>query len=76
MGNTEKKTSAAFKVNGNWTNQSRDLKRRFSELTDKDLKIEEGKENEMLTRVENRLNKNREEVLELIKKNEPNTMKY
>lgn len=74
MGNS-RKTSDAFKVKGNWADQSRDLKSRFSELTDEDLKIEQGKENEMLSRVETRLNKNRDEVISLIKQNEPKTIK-
>lgn len=63
---TEKKAPVTeFKIIGNWAKQSSELKDQFSALTDADLKFEPGKENELLTRVENRLDKNREEVIEL-----------
>ncbi len=52
-----------FKIIGNWAKQSTELKEQFSNLTDADLKFEPGKENELLTRVEKRLDKNREEVI-------------
>jgi hypothetical protein len=58
----------AFKVTGNWENQSKQLKGKFSQLTDSDLKFEPGKENDLLDRVEKRLNKNREEVINIINK--------
>lgn len=68
MENTQKKTSEGFKITGNWDNQSKELKGKFKQLTDADLKVETGKENEMLKRVETRLNKNREEVINIINK--------
>jgi hypothetical protein len=37
-------------------------------LTDADLKFEAGKENDLLQRVQTRLNKKREEVINIIKK--------
>jgi uncharacterized protein YjbJ (UPF0337 family) len=60
------KSNPAFKVSGNWENQSKELKGKFSQLTDSDLKFETGKENELLERVEKRLNKNRDEVITII----------
>jgi uncharacterized protein YjbJ (UPF0337 family) len=57
-----------FKITGDWKVQSKNLKEKFSQLTDEDLKFEAGKENELLTRVEARLGKKREEVIELVKK--------
>jgi len=39
------------------------LKEKYSQLTDADLKFEAGKENELLGKVETKLNKKREEVL-------------
>jgi uncharacterized protein YjbJ (UPF0337 family) len=67
--NQNKSQSApAFKVTGNWENQSKQLKGKFSQLTDSDLKFEQGKENDLLERVEKRLNKNREEVINIINK--------
>jgi uncharacterized protein YjbJ (UPF0337 family) len=72
MENTQKKTTESFKMAGNWNEQSKELKTRFSQLTDSDLKFETGKENELLQRIETRLNKNREEVIKLISKGQHN----
>lgn len=66
MENSQNKNPEAFKMTGNWDNQSKELKSKFSQLTDDDLKVESGKENEMLQRVETRLNKNRQEVINII----------
>jgi hypothetical protein len=65
--NSEKKTES-FKIAGNWAKQSQLLKEKFNQLTDSDLKFEPGKENELLQRVETRLNKRREEVINIINK--------
>ena len=64
---TEAKTAETFKMTGNWETQSQQLKTKFSKLTDADLKFETGKESELLGRIETRLNKNREEVIGIIK---------
>jgi uncharacterized protein YjbJ (UPF0337 family) len=61
------KSTESFKFTGNWENQSKQLKKDYAQLTDADLKFESGKENELLGRIEKRLNKNREEVISLIK---------
>lgn len=74
--NSQSKTnkgSEDFKMSGNWSDQSRELKNKYSQLTDEDLKFETGKENDMLQRVEKRLNKNREEVINIIKKGQQKT---
>lgn len=71
MDNTHNKTPETFKVTGDWDAQAKQLKEKFSQLTDADLKFEHGKEEELLTRVETRLNKNREEVINIIKKGQP-----
>lgn len=68
---TPKKGQDIFKVTGNWSNQSKQLKTKFSQLTDADLKFEPGKENDMINRVGTRLNKNRDEVINIIKKGQP-----
>ncbi len=57
-----------FKISGDWSVQSKHLKEKFSTLTDADLKFETGKENELLTRIETKLNKKRDEVINIIKK--------
>jgi hypothetical protein len=58
-------------MTGNWDNQVRILKDKFPQLTDADLKFETGKENELLKRIETRLNKKREEVINIIRKGQP-----
>ena len=72
---TKNKSVETFKIAGNWDAQSKELKQKFSQLTDADLKVETGKENEMLSRVETRLNKNREEVITLINETQPEKAK-
>lgn len=74
MENSDKKTADSFKITGNWSTQSKELKSKFTQLTDADLKFETGKENDLLKRVETRLNKNREEVINIIKKGQPKTV--
>lgn len=71
MENSKNRPAESFKITGNWATQSKDLKSKYSQLTDSDLKFETGKENDLLSRVENRLNKNREEVIKIIKKGQP-----
>jgi uncharacterized protein YjbJ (UPF0337 family) len=73
MEHTQNKPSGAFKMTGNWDEQSKQLKSKFTQLTDDDLKFETGKENDLLKRVENRLHKNREEVINIIKTVQPKT---
>lgn len=68
MENSQNKPAEAFKITGNWDTRSKQLKEKFAQLTDADLKFEPGKENDLLTRVENRLNKKREEVINILKK--------
>lgn len=71
MDTPQNKTEDTFKITGDWNVQSKQLKAKFSQLTDSDLKFETGKENELLSRVETRLNKKREEVINIIKKGQP-----
>ena len=58
----------AYKIVGNWDEQSKTLKEKFPQLTDADLKFETGKEAELFPRLEKRLNKKRDEVISLLKK--------
>jgi hypothetical protein len=74
MENSNKKAEAPFKITGNWDNQSKELKSKFAQLTDSDLKFEPGKENDLLKRVETRLNKKRDEVINIIKKGQPQSL--
>ena len=61
----------AYKIVGNWDEQSKTLKEKFPQLTDEDLKFEIGKDIELFARLENRLNKKRGEVISLLKKGQP-----
>lgn len=65
--NTDK-NAQSFKITGDWTKQATQLKEKYTQLTDADLKFEAGQENELLGRVETKLNKKREEVINIINK--------
>jgi hypothetical protein len=71
MQKEKSETTETFKIVGNWDDQSKRLKEKFAQLTDADLKFETGKESDLLTRVETRLNKKREEVINIIRKGQP-----
>ena len=58
----------AYKIVGNWDEQSKILKEKFPQLTEADLKFETGKEVELFGRLEQRLNKKRDEITSLLKK--------
>lgn len=68
MDTTHTNSPEVFKVTGDWKAQSKQLKEKFPQLTDADLTFENGKEHDMLKKVETRLNKKREEVINIIKK--------
>jgi uncharacterized protein YjbJ (UPF0337 family) len=70
MNTPNNKNEQPFKINGNWDDQSKQLKTQFPQLTDADLEFETGKEDELLTKVETRLNKDRKEVIGIIRKNQ------
>lgn len=66
----EKKTSELFKVKGDWNKQSNALKAKYPKLTSEDVKFETGKETDLFKRMESRLDKNREEVVSILKTNQ------
>jgi uncharacterized protein YjbJ (UPF0337 family) len=68
MDSTISKIADGFKITGNWESQAKELKIKYPQLTDADLKFEAGKENELLGRVESRLHKNRDEVIAILNK--------
>jgi hypothetical protein len=71
MQTTNKKQEEKFGITENWEAQSKELKLKYSDLTDADLKLEKGKEDELITRLEKRLAKKREDVIAIIKKDQP-----
>ncbi|OYU94808.1 MAG: hypothetical protein CFE21_14050 [Bacteroidetes bacterium B1(2017)] len=68
---THNKTANPFTISGNWEEQAKKLKGKFSQLTDADVKFEVGKESDLLRRLETKLHMKREDVIYLIKKNMP-----
>ncbi|HTB30944.1 MAG TPA: hypothetical protein VK808_02905 [Bacteroidia bacterium] len=57
---TVTKAAGPFEMLGNcWDERKKELKWKHSQLTDADLSFETGKENELLSRIEARLNENR-----------------
>ncbi|MFA7380387.1 MAG: hypothetical protein WC150_08000 [Bacteroidia bacterium] len=72
----QNKNGETFKIIGNWETQSMQLKKEFIQLTDSDLKFETGKEIDLLTRMENKLNKTREEIINIIKKVQPTKVAF
>lgn len=67
MDKAKDKKGENFKITGTWERQAKQLKKKFSQLTNADMKLEPGKDDELLTRIETRLNKTRQEVINLIK---------
>jgi uncharacterized protein YjbJ (UPF0337 family) len=51
-----------LQIKGNWNEIKGKLKQKFADLTDDDLTFAEGKEEEMLGRLQQRLGKSEEEV--------------
>lgn len=52
----------SLKIKGNWNQLKGKLKQKYAKLTDDDLVFAEGKEEEMLGRLQERLGKNKEEL--------------
>lgn len=64
---TSNNKNDTFIMGSNWDAQARQLKEQFTSLTDADLKYVPGKEDELLSTVQARLHKTREEVISIIK---------
>jgi len=55
-----------LELKGNWNEQKGKLKQKFAVLTDNDLMFEEGKEDEMLGKIQIKLGKTKEEIRKII----------
>ena len=53
-------------LKGNWNETKGKLKQKFADLTDNDLLLEEGKQDELLGRLQVRLGKTKEELQNLL----------
>jgi len=71
MSNTNKSSTPAFTIIGNWATRARLLKSEYNQLTEDDLKFELGKEDELIQKFISRLNKSREQVIEILLKGQP-----
>ncbi|MCX6168439.1 MAG: CsbD family protein [Ignavibacteriales bacterium] len=58
----------ALIIKGNWNELSGKLKQQFANLTDDDLLFKEGKEEELLGRLQSKLGKTKEELRNIISK--------
>ncbi|MDX1686207.1 MAG: CsbD family protein [Saprospiraceae bacterium] len=56
------------KIKGNWNIIKGKIKQQYGNITDKDLEYIEGKEDELLGRLQKKMGKTREEVEEYIEK--------
>ena len=63
---TPEKMKNITELKGNWNEIKGKLKQKFSMLTDNDLLLVEGKQDEMLGRLQVRLGKTKEEIHKLI----------
>ena len=58
----ETKSMNKFQIKGNWNEIKGKLKQKYAQLTDDDLTFAEGKEEELLGRLQKRLGKTDEEI--------------
>ncbi|WP_038172179.1 CsbD family protein [Verrucomicrobium sp. BvORR106] len=55
-----------LQMKGTWNEVKGKLKQKYGQLTDDDLKFEEGKEDELLGRLQKRLGRSKDEVRKFI----------
>lgn len=60
--------SNELKIKGNWNELKGKVKQKYAELTDDDLVYEEGKDDELLGRIQKRIGQTKEQVIEWIQK--------
>ena len=58
----------ALKLKGNWNETAGKLKQQYANLTDDDLLFEEGKEEELLGRLQAKVGKTKEQLRKIISK--------
>ncbi|TDQ25773.1 hypothetical protein [Tenacibaculum caenipelagi] len=65
----QNKSNEFFKFSGDWSKQSKALKVKYPKLTEEDVKFETGKETDLFKRLETKLDKNRSEVIGILRAN-------
>jgi len=56
-----------LEIKGNWNKWKGKVKQAYGDLTDDDLKYEEGKDDELLGRIQEKIGKTRDEVVKWLK---------
>ena len=56
-----------LELKGKWNELKGKAKQQYAELNDDDLRYEEGKEDELVGRIQNKLGKSKDEVVEWIR---------
>lgn len=57
-----------LKLKGNWNEMKGKIKQQYGHLTDDDLLYEEGKEDELIGKIQNKVGKSKEEIKSWIDK--------
>lgn len=57
---------ADLRIKGNWNQIKGNLKQKYGELTDDDLQYAEGKEDQLIGRLQKKLGKSKDEVMRII----------
>lgn len=58
--------STELKLKGNWNELKGKIKQQYADITDDDLVREEGKDEELVGRIQKRIGKTKEQVIEWI----------
>jgi len=66
LANQTTTTMTKLEMKGTWNETKGKLKQKYAELTDDDLLFEEGKEDELLGRLEKKVGKTKQEIREAI----------
>ena len=60
--------STKLKLKGNWNELKGKIKQQYGELTDDDLVYEEGKDDELVGRLQKKIGKTKDQVIDWIQK--------
>ena len=66
MNPIKNKEPVASKIWADWDKKSKLLRRRFPQLVPSDLKFEKGNENDLLEGLQNKLKKNKSQIIQII----------
>jgi uncharacterized protein YjbJ (UPF0337 family) len=58
--------SKELKIKGNWNEIKGKMKQQYAELTEDDLKYDEGKDDELIGRIQKKIGKTKDQVIDWI----------